>query len=389
LKGAVVREQSELFASLKIMAQSTQSMDDSQELKLMHRVVHLGRGEFPALIAHRATILLKNSTNTHTGGIGVELKSGRRTSVWYAENRGREHGSLQLKESILSIRGKGGREGTGGRCEGGEWGSNGGKVLDKTVVKVAESKEAPDLSDSGGQRPVSHGSKLLRISRHTSGGDDVAKKFGFPCSKRTLGQFEVEVSLFKGFKNCADVVKVFLLRGGPDHQVIKINGHKAVQVGAQNIIHDLLASGGGIGQTKRHDSEFEMSVTCAKSSLVNVRGGHGNLMVGRGQVQGSEVACITEVINEVINAREGVRIFDSQIIESTVVHTEPQGAIRFAGKNYRSTKSRGGWADPTFLQVHGELLLELFKFCRGHAAQAMDRGFGVRFEVNSVGHTSL
>ena len=90
----------------------------------------------------------------------------------------------------------------------------------------------------------------------------------------------MEVCCCKGFKDETEVLKVFFLSSGPDHTVVEIDGGEFVEVGAEDVVHDSLAGGGGVGQAKRHHGELVVSVASLEGCLVDVVRSHGDLVVG-------------------------------------------------------------------------------------------------------------
>jgi hypothetical protein len=151
LEGLVVSEDSEVLASLKVVAEDLQGVDDGQEFLFMHRVVLLCRAELPRLVTYRlrsiALVLQEDSADAIARGVGVELKSRLRPSGGDDKERGGEQSGLQVVEG-----GDGGWGNDGGKRglgpgEVSQRNSDLGVVTDEAAVEASEAKEGTDSGD--------------------------------------------------------------------------------------------------------------------------------------------------------------------------------------------------------------------------------------------------
>jgi hypothetical protein len=89
----------------------------------------------------------------------------------------------------------------------------------------------------------------------------------------------------------------------------------------KDMIHEALEGGGGITQAKGHDQELIVTLMSSKGSLGDVNVLHTYLVVARTQIKFSEILSTTQLIQEIINDRNGKLVLDGEFIEGTKVRT--------------------------------------------------------------------
>jgi hypothetical protein len=87
----------------------------------------------------------------------------------------------------------------------------------------------------------------------------------------------------------------------------------------KDMIHEILESGGSFTQAKGHDQELIVTLMSSKGSLGNVFLFHMYLVVARMEIRFSKVTNTTQLIQEVINERNGEFVFDGEFVEGTKV----------------------------------------------------------------------
>ena len=95
-----------------------------------------------------------------------------------------------------------------------------------------------------------------------------------------------------------------------DENVIEEDQDKFSEIWFEDVIHKTLESRRGIAETKWHDQELIMAFMSSESRLGNVDFLHANLVVASEKIQLSEEFSPIELIQQIINHRDGKFIFD-------------------------------------------------------------------------------
>ena len=85
--------------------------------------------------------------------------------------------------------------------------------------------------------------------------------------EETLISAGVEMMLLEASENFSDMALVFFLGVGVDEYVIEVHQYTNIEQVAKDIIHEVLESGGCIGETKRHYTPFEGAIVSPESRL--------------------------------------------------------------------------------------------------------------------------
>ena len=85
--------------------------------------------------------------------------------------------------------------------------------------------------------------------------------------------------------------------------------------------------GGSIGESKGHNQEFIGAIAGGEGSFVFIARADSDLVIARVEVKFGEVFGFAQAIVEVIDAWDREVVFDSDIIEATIVDTHSHGAV--------------------------------------------------------------
>jgi hypothetical protein len=89
----------------------------------------------------------------------------------------------------------------------------------------------------------------------------------------------------------------------------------------EDMIHEALEGGGGITQAKGHGQKLILALMSSKGSLGNVYLFHTYLVVARTKIKFSKELGATQLIQEVINDKNGKFFFNGKFVEGTEVKT--------------------------------------------------------------------
>ena len=102
---------------------------------------------------------------------------------------------------------------------------------------------------------------------------------------------------------------------------------------------------------------------------MTVGGVDGNLVISGEEIEFSKDSSMCEAVMEIIDARYGECIFDSNVVESTVVDTHTHSTILLFDKKDGSTERARTWGDLLCLNVLCELSFCLGEFVGSLAVQ--------------------
>jgi hypothetical protein len=118
----------------------------------------------------------------------------------------------------------------------------------------------------------------------------------------------------------------------------------------EDMIHEALEGGGGITQAKGHDQELIVTLMSSKGSLGDVSFLHTYLVVARMQIKFSEVLSTTQLIQEIINDRNGKLVLDGEFIEGMKVRTHVPSTFFLKYHDHRRRIRAGTGVDNTRLE---------------------------------------
>jgi len=121
-------------------------------------------------------------------------------------------------------------------------------------------------------RPSFHRLHLRCIHGDALNRYDVVEVCHRGFAKEALGEEMTSVQLMQ---HGAHMLKVFCPGRTEDQNIIKKHKHKAANVRLQNIIHECLKRGRGVGEAKRHDKELKMATVhpehCLGDNILGMR----------------------------------------------------------------------------------------------------------------------
>ena len=85
------------------------------------------------------------------------------------------------------------------------------------------------------------------------------------------------------------------------------------------VIHQIHKYGGRVCETKWHDHEFELSVSCVEHRLLDVSFMNSNLIIPGLQVYLGEFRTTPELVKQVINSGQRVFVLFGYFVELVVV----------------------------------------------------------------------
>ena len=99
-----------------------------------------------------------------------------------------------------------------------------------------------------------------------------------------------------------------------DDNVIKINNHEAIKERSKYLAHEGAKCGRCICEAKGHDKELERTITCHTCRLWLIPFGYADLIVPTPKNELGKVPCISRLIKQVIDVRDGRLILYSGLV---------------------------------------------------------------------------
>src|ERR1700712_6034128 len=119
-------------------------------------------------------------------------------------------------------------------------------------------------------------------------GNDVSEEADFLLHEFTLRELAVQTILTKDLQNLAEVLKMFIRCLAVDQDVIEEDDHEVIEVRSEHLLHQVHERCRSVCQTKRKDTELEVSVTSAKCCLLDVLIRDSDLVVSTAKVDFAE-----------------------------------------------------------------------------------------------------
>ena len=235
----VVSQNRKASAAIQVAAEVADSMDNSEELPLVHRVIALVFVELSRLISDgleaRTLVLEKDGTNCESGGVGIQSEGGVGASDGNGEDRRGSEEGFQVLKGILSNRVP--LEGWRGARKVSERGGDGSEVRNEAAVVIKKTQEGADIGSGRWNRPGGDSSDLFRVNCDAMGGDDVTKELSRRAAKRALLELDMKVVGREGGKDLMEMGEMVFWSFGVDENVVQINNGEFVEERSQNVVH--------------------------------------------------------------------------------------------------------------------------------------------------------
>lgn len=216
------------------------------------------------------------------------------------------------------------------------------------------------------------------------GGNDEAEELAAVAVEFALLAFDKQPMLAEAFEDLADVVVVFVGVRGKDEDVVEVDDDEIVQEIAEDVVHEGLEGGGGVGETEGHDKGFEVAVASAESGFPLVTLLDSYEVVGPTEVEFGEDLGTAEAVDGLSNEGKGSSVLDGNLVEASVVDTKSQAVVLLFDEEDRSACGRLGGLDEAFFEVLVEPVPESFEFRFGEGVKWSEGRLSAGFEVNGV-----
>ena len=187
--------------------------------------------------------------------------------------------------------------------------------------------EAPNVENGTGRGPVSNGCSFDRIYSHSGRRDDEPQERDRFVQEGAFGGVGVKLLLLK---LSVDRPEVLLMLGDGmtiDENVIKIYDQKLTGEGSKHIIHEAHECTQGIRESERHDEPFVEPFEIFKRRLPFIPCPDADLVIPVSEVQLGENFGAGQLVQQVINARDGKTIPHRYTVDGSAVNTQTPGTV--------------------------------------------------------------
>jgi hypothetical protein len=223
----------------------------------------------------------------------------------------------------------------GGVREGGE---SAGNAREKTPVKIEHAEKFLQRFDIRGWGKIENGLNVGGDGGKTSRGQMVTKKVKSRDTEETLDKIETETSVLKDLKDLTKVRQVIGKGVAEDQMVVQVREHE--RKFAEQTVHETLKGLGTVAEAKRHVEEFEEAKGSGNGSLWHVLGGHFDLMIAFFEINFRKETGPMKTCRKILYMRKRVTIGDSDKVETSIVTTRTERAIRL-GDHVKGTTPGG------------------------------------------------
>ena len=156
--------------------------------------------------------------------------------------------------------------------------------MDVLIIVVTQAKKPLYILDACRNRPLSDGLKLGWICTNGAGTNNVPKILNRLLKKGTLLQFGTKMFVTKMLEDYSQMGKMVAKQLTEHQDIIEVYNHKMVKKLEKCLVHQMLKSRGGVGQSEGHYNPFKEAKTCQKCRVRLVRWHNLYLVIPLGQV---------------------------------------------------------------------------------------------------------
>jgi hypothetical protein len=95
----------------------------------------------------------------------------------------------------------------------------------------------------------------------------------------------------------------------------------------QDVVHQSLKCLRGVGQSERHDKEFELTMMSAKGGLGDIDVVDPDLMIATVQVELGEEPHVTQLVQQLVDDRDRVHVMHHLGVEGVVIDAKAPRAV--------------------------------------------------------------
>src|SRR5712672_3385440 len=370
--------------TLKVMAESFEGANDSEEFFVVDVVVQFGRlhrlgEESNRVPAVEEVGLFKNGTESEVTSIGDDVK--RKEGIREGEDRGDRKGINEgAKGRFL---GCGPTVGDVFLCASKERVCNVGIILDEVTVKVAKAQEGLEFLNGLWLGPFGDTGNLGRVHGDGSFGNDDAEVFDRSLVERAFLGFEEEVVFLEAGKDVVGKCVKEWQGGVEEENIIEVDDEMAfIDKIQEDGVHKGLEGYGCVTKTKGHDKWLEEAKRALDGCFPFVTFSDTDVIVTPTDIKLGEVTRSLELIDEFGNKRKRSGILDGNIVNGTIVLDGSKGAAAaFGDEEERYGQRRRRWANVTFLQVVIDVFFEGEILSRGKTVDTLFLDVGIWFKV--------
>src|SRR5882724_11256416 len=212
-----------------------------------------------------------------------------------------------------------------------------GEPLNESTIKVGETQECLDCFEVSRGRPDTDRIGLGGVHRDASGGNHKAQELNLLHVEQALFGFGVQVVFAKTFQDSLDMNPILFQLFGEYEDIIEVYHYEDVSHVLEDVVHKGLERSGSIGESHRHDQEFEGAIARPEGCFPLMARCDTNIVVASLEVELGVDLCAAQLVKEVGNEWNRVSILSSDLVEVSEVNTESQGAVLLLSKEDRGT----------------------------------------------------
>ena len=147
---------------------------------------------------------------------------------------------------------------------------------------------------------------------------EISTKLYFALAKRAFLVLREEFLSSEVKQNSSKVGKVFVQGSRVDDDVVDVHVCETTAV-REEVVHGALKGTGGIAKSERHYAELEAPKLGLKRSLLDMLGFYANFVVTLLEVHLGEIFRACHIVQQLVDARQGVLVLEGDIVECAVV----------------------------------------------------------------------
>lgn len=150
--------------------------------------------------------------------------------------------------------------------------------------------------------------------------------------KLTLFQIYIKTIFPQLFQDpLYDIYKWLAEVFGIDQNIIQIHVNKDIKFLNKNLVNIILKTSWCIKKTKKQDLVLKVTVSGTKGCFLLITFSNSHPMIGTNEIQIYKSLDPIQIVQGFSNQRQGVPIFDWEIVQTSIIQTQAKTTIRFLG----------------------------------------------------------
>ena len=196
--------------------------------------------------------------------------------------------------------------------------------MDETPVEICKTKEGLYVFDFPRLGPFLYRLDLSGVHHESGRRQYISEVFDGVLVKGTFICTGIKSVISESSEYFADMFPMVDEIVGVDQNVVQIDENAYVQEIREDVVHETLKSGGGIGKSERHNAPLKRAIASAKCGFPFVTFSNPDKVVGMPEIDLCKVTCLLWTVKEVGDAGERISVFLRDLVQATEIDAKSE-----------------------------------------------------------------